>query len=297
MPRTNRIKEAFRESYNLVGLATAASLSAVMLSPFPFLAGLVAETAYLLFIPDSKWYSDRLDKKATEAQEAERKLYRERTLPTLGASLRDRYARLEETFRQIEAQRQDKREWFDEAFQKLEYLQEKFVLFAQKQMQFQSYLEELRGDIGTNAKPRRLREDDHRSASSLKLVSVSDYSERWTQAAVSDIQAHYESELTELTELLSGEEDDTTRLVLQKRLDVLTRRNEFVGKIGKILTNLNHQLRLVEDTFGLINDELRARSPEQILADVEEVVVATEYMSSTLEEIASVEQMIGRVAS
>ncbi len=299
MSNTNRLKEAFRESGNVVGLASAASLSAMLLSPLPMIAGLVAETAYLLFVPDTKWYGARLERRRLEAEEAERKLFRQKTLPSLSASLRERYARLEETFRQIEAQRGDQREWFREAFDKLDYLLDKFVLFGSKQMQFQAYLEELRRDIGTNTEARKRRDPDRRSPadSTLKLVNVSDYSESWTEAAVRDIAAYYEKELAHLRELLEGENDDTTRLVLQKRVDVLERRDEFVGKIGKILLNLNHQLRLVEDTFGLINDELRARSPEQILAEVDEVVVATESMSSTLEEIASVEQMIARVAS
>lgn len=87
-----------------------------------------------------------------------------------------------------------------------------------------------------------------------------------------------------------------TRAILQKRIDVLARRYDFAGKIGKILFNLHHQLRLVEDTFGLINDEIRARSPEQILADIEEVVVATETMSSALEELAPYEQLTARSA-
>ena len=61
-----------------------------------------------------------------------------------------------------------------------------------------------------------------------------------------------------------------------------------------ILINLNHQLQLVEDTFGLINDEIRARAPQQILADIEEVVVATDSMSTALEELAPYEQMAAR---
>ena len=104
------------------------------------------------------------------------------------------------------------------------------------------------------------------------------------------------SELREETGLIAKEEDASTKAVLEKRQDVLQRRYDFVGKIGKILTNLNHQLQLLEDTFGLINDEVRARSPEQILADIDEVVVATDSMSSALEELAPYEQLTARVA-
>ena len=253
----------------------------------------------MLFIPDSKWYAARLERKRLEAEDAERKLYRAKTIPTLSPSLQERYARLNETFHQIEAQRGENQDWFQEAFDKLDYLQEKFVMFGAKQMQFQAYLEDLRRDIGIDTKSKKIRESErHRTGeTTLRLVNVTDHTEAWVGETVADIQAFYEREREGISQEREAETDPTTQLVLQKRLDVLQRRDEFVGKIGKILTNLNHQLRLVEDTFGLINDELRARSPEQILADVEEVVIATESMSETLEEIASVEQMIARVAS
>ena len=67
--------------------------------------------------------------------------------------------------------------------------------------------------------------------------------------------------------------------------------------MGKILINLNHQLRLLEDTFGLINDELRARSPEQVLADIEDVVWQTNSMTTLLEEVAPFEQMLQRLSA
>ena len=77
-----------------------------------------------------------------------------------------------------------------------------------------------------------------------------------------------------------------TLAILDKRMEVIKRRKEFVGKMEKILANLNRQLRLVEDTFGLINDEMRARSPEQLLIDIEEVVGQTDDMAQLLEEMA-----------
>ena len=64
--------------------------------------------------------------------------------------------------------------------------------------------------------------------------------------------------------------------------------------MGKTLTNLSYQLQLVEDTFGLINDEVRARSPEQVLSDIDDVVSQTDVMARTLEEIAPLDQMIAR---
>ena len=61
--------------------------------------------------------------------------------------------------------------------------------------------------------------------------------------------------------------------------------------------NLNHQLQLLEDTFGLISDELLARPPEQVLADIEDVVSQTNTMTQVLEEVAPYEQMLQRLSA
>ena len=63
MPRGNRYLQAFKESFNVVGLTTAVAVSAATLNPLPLLAGLVAEAAYLLFVADSRWYAARLSRR------------------------------------------------------------------------------------------------------------------------------------------------------------------------------------------------------------------------------------------
>jgi len=49
-------------------------------------------------------------------------------------------------------------------------------------------------------------------------------------------------------------------------------------------------MELLEDSFGLINDQMRARSPEQVLADIEGVVYQTDSMTQLLEELAPYQQ-------
>jgi hypothetical protein len=52
---------------------------------------------------------------------------------------------------------------------------------------------------------------------------------------------------------------------------------------------LGHQLELLEDSFGLINDQMRARTPEQVLGDVEEMVSRTDAMTQLLDEFGNLE--------
>ena len=315
MPTHNRLIEAMKESYNAVGLAGAAALSLALLNPLPLLAAVVAEAAYLLFVPDSAWYQARLSKRYDAEIEQQREQMKAQTLTLLRPEIQERFAHLEATRKQIDAQSAEDKTWFREVLRKLDYLLDKFLLFASKEAQFRAYLEQLQNELHPAAASGNERgwnyerdrstgragsRNEGRDASGGRRKSLaysSASADEWTQQVVGEIQAHYQQEADKLRQSLEAETDEATRSILQKRVDILQRRDEFVGKIGRILVNLNHQLQLVEDTFGLINDEIRARSPEQILADVEEVVVATDTMASSLQELASVEQMMARFAS
>lgn len=313
--RLNRFREAFKENVNLVGLATAFAASCALWNPLPLLAGVVAEVAYLLFVPDTKWYERRLAKKHDAEIEERRLKLKQQILPTLRPALQERFERLEMTRRQIDTNTQNDKAWFREVLRKLDYLLEKFLQFANKEMQFRTYLDslftEIRQEQQTNRKltdydlsgsPRRTgrRSEDppkrtlNAGSETPKPGAPFDPEDRWVQKRVEEIQEQYERELESLQNLTEKEPDYDTKAVLEKRADVLQRRSDFVAKMGRILTNINHQLRLLEDTFGLINDEIRARSPEQVLAEIEEVVVATNTMASALEELAPYEQLTAR---
>jgi hypothetical protein len=312
----NRYLAALKESYNGIGLATVAAISAATLNPLPLLVGLVAEAAYLVIVPDTKWYQTRLARRSDAEAEQQRQKLKAEVLPTLRPEVQARFTHLEEMRRQIGSQ--DDKAWYREVVQKLDYLLDKFLLFGAKEAQFRSYLARLRSelhdgdwDLGPargEAPPRggssrrQNRRPDEPQQRPLRLVDAgSDYhasgdmDDAWVQHAVEEVQAHYAGECARIEAQLQTDQDESNRAVLTKRVDVLQRRREFAGKIGKILGNINHQLQLVDDTFGLINDEIRARSPEQILADIDEVCTATDSMSSTLEEIAPYDQMIARV--
>lgn len=133
------------------------------------------------------------------------------------------------------------------------------------------------------------------TSQALSTSNVADAATRWVRETVSIVQASYDGAIAQIEAQAaqsSKDGDSVTGAVLEKRLDVLQRRREFVGKIGRIQINLAHQLALVEDTFGLISDELRARPPEQVLSDIEDVVSQTNTMTQLLEEIAPLEQLL-----
>jgi hypothetical protein len=313
-----RYVEAFKENLNVIGLTTAAAVSAATVNPLPLLVSLVAEAAYLLFVPDSKWYDARLSKRYDVQLETQRKRVREQVVPTLRQAMQKRFTRLEEMRGQMDAQAIERETWFCEVLDKLDYLLEKFLVFASKESQFRDYLHSVQQEVGSGkkrknkgdtrfeSKPTEDRRQRHAPVSAPGKLARSDSQlpsdetdedadVRWVSVTVVEIQSYYDREIAGLEKERDQEKDADTQAILQKRLEVIKRRREFVGKIEKILANLNHQLRLVEDTFGLINDEIRARSPEQLLADIEQVVGQTDNMAKVLEEVAPYEQLVARM--
>jgi hypothetical protein len=303
--KVNRYLEAFKEQHNLIGLSTAVAASMALMNPLPLLIGLVAEAAYLMLYADSKWYEARLAKRFDAEVALRRQQLRQEIFPQLSPAMIGRFERLENVRRDIDAQAQDDAQWFREILRKLDFLLEKFLHFAAKEAQFRDYLQAARDHAQPNARvsapqnssvrPLRQGQAPNAHLKPSAATAVSDAATAWVRETVDIVQASYDGGIAQVEAQAAHAEkdgDDVTGAVLEKRLDVLRRRREFVGKIGRIQTNLSHQLALVEDTFGLISDELRARPPEQVLADIEDVVSQTNAMTQILEEVAPLERLL-----
>lgn len=345
MKSSNRYFEAFKENFNLVGLAGVAAVAMATTTVVPLLIGLVVEAAYLLFYADSRWYDLRQAKKFDAEIEARRTALKNQILPQLQPAMRSRFLRLEDVRRGITENASDNSEWFREVLRKLDFLLEKWLQFASKDVQFRTYLEAtLRDECGvsmpqntfaqTSATPSMPRgattsarrgglagavppapgaaappmHPQGRGTGAIKNALIQglaphdtsganlpasprDPNAQWTSAAVARIEAHYDGEMAGIRAEIS-QSDSSTQAVLEKRVEVLGRRREFVGKIGRIQSNLNHQLNLLEDSFGLVSDEIRARPPQQVLSDIEDVVSQTNTMTQLLEEVAPYEQLL-----
>lgn len=311
MENDSRVKSAMKEGGNAVGLAAAVALSAATLNPLPLIVGVVAEAAYLLFVPDSKWYKGILQKRYDAGIEERRQKLKEQILPTLSPAMQDRYLRLEAMRDQIYKQASENESWFGEILKKLDYLLEKFLMFGSKEVQFRNYLgsvldevrAEKRGSSIIPGPPPKMKKRSEEPVSPLNADIPDEIfmnpEASWVKKTVKEIQDSYGDELDKINKYLATAQEIElhTKSVLEKRQEIISRRKEYIAQIGSILSNLNHQSRLMEDTFGLINDEIRARSPEQVLADIEDVVYQTNAMNSALEEVAPFEQMVARFSA
>jgi hypothetical protein len=263
----NRYLAALQEAPNIVGIAGAVALSAALLTPIPLLAAIVAEAAYLIFVPDSKWYEKRLAKIHDAEIFERRQQLKEQVFPLLSVDLRKRFDRMVIGREEIAHQAKTDQKWLAHIVRKLDFLLEKWLQFAQKEAQFRAYLETVAREHGG-----RIRSFKSGQGAAL-----------------------YENELSHIEHLLGQEEDTGTKAVLEKRLEVTRRRQNFAEKLVKTIDNLNHQLELLEDTFSLIREELLARSPEQVLGEIDDVVSQTNTMTQVLEEMAPYERMLANV--
>ncbi len=274
----NRYLAALQEQYNLLGLGSLAALSAATLNPLPILVGLVVEAAYLIFVPDTKWYETRLSRQHDAEVRAQREQLKNEILPKLRPTLQTRFAKLEEERADIDRQAADDKLWMREVLRKLDFLLDKFLQFALKDEQFRVYLYETRNE---------------KLGASVHLPP--EPTDQWARETVELLQQDFDGDITKVAEQFERETDVNTRAVLEKRLEVLKRRRDFIARIGKIVANLSQQLHLLEDTFGLISDELLARPPEQVLGDIEDVVSQTKTMTEVLEEMAPYERMLASI--
>ena len=329
--KRNRLQQAFQEQGNLLGLAGATALSLATLNPLPLLVAVVAEAAYLLFVPDSQWYTVRLSTRFDAAIRARRDALKVEVFPKIGREVQERFTRLERIREQVtNTDGLTGENWFREVLRKLDYLLEQFLRFAVKESQFRKYLQTVYAEVvnhdtgAPKPEPPPIipgRKTDRRSwmpdlddrdravriqptgatayrgGASLTADMGKPLSTDAIRKAVAAVQTAYDLDVAEIQTMREAEQDYNTQAVLDKRVEVVESRREHVEKIGRILVNLGHQMELLEDSFGLINDQLRARSPEQVLADIEGVVTQTDGMTKLLEELAPMEEMSRRMSA
>jgi hypothetical protein len=295
MARRNGLAEAFKETGNVVGLASAFALSAALLNPLPLLAGLVVEAAYLLFVPDSTWFRRRVAQREKLDDLERRRRMRDELLPRLRPLDQNRYPVLEETQAQIARDAEGKSGgWHERIEARLDYLLEQYLVFAGKAMQYRLYLVELAQNqaaltgraIKFPGARNRLDDADAR----LTYARLAD-----TEEILGTAIEYFDRQEDQIARAMEREKDGELLEVMRKNAEVLRSSKQSVHQIGKTLRSVEHQLDLVANTFTLINTQLRTGSPERIIADVEDVVGQSEALTQTMQELAPMEEALARL--
>ena len=306
--------EAFKEGPNLIAIASVVAIAAATLNPALLIAGAVVEAAYLLFVPDSKWYEKRMQAKFDGEVVARRNALRDQTFPIVRTQIRQEFGRLEQVRTQIEGQSRGEEKWFREALRKLDFLMEKYLQFAQKEAQFANYLMSVYTDVYEQTpenkrrkmpRPRQTDDGSNVLANNYQapigtypnLPQPINLTAEWVEQVTREISEHYTDELATLDDSIAAETVAANKILMEKRQQILKRRQEFIERVSQIMTNLGLQMRLMSDTFGLINDEMRARSPEQVLSDIDDVVLQATSLTQAIDEITPMTEVVGNLTA
>jgi hypothetical protein len=302
MGKLNQYIEAVKESPNLLAMASVVTAAAAVGSVVPLLVGLVGEALYLVTVPDSNWYQRTLNERERAAKAksfnetfatAEREI-----LGELTSGLRERYQTLKYARDQVAEDAAGKEKWYEDVIRKLDHLLLAFLQFAQKEGQFREHLERVAKSVQPDEPAKKRKNNVNLDEvlgdyESPHADAPSDELEAWAKRVVDAIQEKYDREIAGVeARIQSSSAGDPNVAILQKRTEVIRRRAEYVAKMGRMMVNIHHQMRLLEDTFGLISDEVRARPPQEVLQDIEEVVLQTNLLSEAIDQFAPVEQLL-----
>jgi hypothetical protein len=269
---------AFLEWPNLAALLLFIGTFAAAHFYIGLVAVLVVEGVYLAALPKSGWYAhvlaQRHEREASQRLEA----LKAKHLSSLAFEARSRFGHLEMLRKSIASQSEAGKSWYQEIVQKLDYLLEQFLLLGAKQAQFASYLDSIRKEAGV------LPPSTAKSPGDPAARLIVD--EEGLRTVVAGIKAGYQSAIDKIDSSLATERDPHNQALLEKRKEVVGRRSQYIDRIGDILSNIGQQLQLMEDTFGLVSDEVRARSPEQTIAEIDTLINQTDRLTDKLQAIA-----------
>ncbi len=268
----NRFWAAFKENVNVVALATTATLAAATTDVRPLLLGVALEGLYLVLVPNSSWYRARLAERNEEGEHERRAVVKRLYLSQLSAVMQARWIRLENVRESVAAKIDDDPQWFRPIVDKLDDLLEKWLEFGAREQEIRSALEQA-----------------HAMLSDAQTAGAPPVTQNQIVPMVARIRNGYAREIAQLENQLAHEADFGRQQLLKNRREVLQRRSDWAERSSQMRDVLLQQLELLEDTFGLVQDQLRARAPERVLADLESVLWRTKTASEQLQELSALE--------
>jgi hypothetical protein len=306
-----RVERAIRSPYNILGVSVSIAVSAMLLSPWPVAVGIVAELIYLavacgLMPKPSRRNADvddqqsgvrtvlmpRFRAQSSDSSPAEvdsRKRDPDCLPPAdlLTGDVQGRYLRLEATFRLIQLQLDQSEPPHRELLEHLRFLMDRFVYFAAKHETLHERLQAIVADA------RSLRPTVSPAAAMVELQLVYAAGEtgeyrsldEWVQAKMKVAHDGYEQALREVASQRDQRGDQAPDIRFEAHARHLLRCNKNVDKVGKTLLNLHYELQLLDKRFAMTSEEISTRRFEQVLADVKALVLQTQSLTRTVEDI------------
>lgn len=299
----SRIKTAFNEQENMIGMAAFAGLSIFLLNPIPLIIGAALEVAYLLFVPDSNWYNNKLVARQKELAKERRDALKQKVYESGGQEYLEKYAQLKSVRTQLDDDYTSRPDWRD-VIDRLDTLLGKYLEFSLQDVRLRQYLDSLSDQAEQGLpgllKPKNKETTELRARlmqSQQAAENFSDETVRWVETEMASIRMYFQSQISAIQQLINEEEiriaagtgSANNRDTLQKRIEIQAMSLNQAEKIGQGLVNLNQQMALMEETIRLINGQIKSKQPGQVLLDIENLVDQSETVSNFLHDIAPFE--------
>ena len=299
----SRIKTAFNEQENMIGMAAFAGLSIFLLNPIPLIIGAALEVAYLLFVPDSNWYNNKLVARQKELAKERRDALKQKVYESGGQEYLEKYAQLKSVRTQLDDDYTSRPDWRD-VIDRLDTLLGKYLEFSLQDTRLRQYLDSLSDQAEQGLpgllKPKNKETTELRARlmqSQQAAENFSDETVRWVETEMASIRMYFQSQISAIQQLINEEEiriaagtgSANNRDTLQKRIEIQAMSLNQAEKIGQGLVNLNQQMALMEETIRLINGQIKSKQPGQVLLDIENLVDQSETVSNFLHDIAPFE--------
>jgi hypothetical protein len=258
-----RFVSALKDDVNKVGAAAiAAAWIATGMMAVPFV-GIAAEAAYLLFVPESSWFRKRVRARHKAAEAEYRRRLHEQVARFAGSSYSRSYDAMLRIRESVAKETDPEDETSGEMLQQLDYMLEKYSLFAYQMVQYQRYLEHLAG--GREGNP-------------------ADLAQRLVEQA--------NQQLARLHSQLDRTRDDPTRAVIQQNIDVLDKKRALIERLGALVQNLSLHLQLFRNSFDLVGGLVQTRAPGEVLNVINDAISRAELTSTLSEQSGQIDEEI-----
>lgn len=295
-----RVQETLRDPVSWLGLGAAAGFSLATGQPEVLAAAAAAGALFVAVAPLFPSYARRLTARRNAASERGRRALVAARLQQLSPQDRQRYARLEARRAELVAHPDRLHVGpaeFDQVLERLDELLQSFLVLAARERDYTAYLGELAAE---ELSLRQLAQRHPARHSLLESLWVLDplgpprpspahaahlLATMPLESLVEFVRSGHRRELEEMQRALASETDPAIRAARERRAQVLERREAYAARIGEAILTLRRQLELIEETAGMLADEVRARTPHEVLHHLEEAVHRSDGLAELLETL------------
>ncbi len=264
----NRWLAALWDDVNKVGAATVvAAWAATGRLEVPFV-GLAMEAAYLLFVPESSWFRQRLLARQRVREADYRRRLHEQVLPLAGPEYQRVYEAMLHTREAIEKNIPPDEPTSLEMLRQLDYMLEKSSLFTYQLVQYRQYLARLYGDRGRGSTP-------------LEMAQV--------------LMAQADEQIARLRAQLQRPGPEQTRSVLEENIGVLQKKRELLERIATLSQNIVLHLQLFRNSFDLVGGLVQTRAPDEILTVINDAISKAELTATLGEQSSQIDDQIRKL--